>query len=309
MTHSLRKGRSIAAALFISAAFGLGLFSAVSNAVAQSTDAKLIERGKYLLHAGGCISCHRGEKKDDPFLAGGYGLKTPFGTIYAPNITPDPEHGIGGWSERDFARAMRQGISPDGSHYFPAFPYPAFTGMSDADIGALKAYLDTVTPVSKPNRPNEIGFPFNIRFFQTFWKLLYFEDRRFEPDPAKSAEINRGAYLAEVLGHCGECHTPRNALGGLNRDYWMAGSDDGAEGDAVPNITPAPKTGIADWEAGDIVQYLSIGMTPTGDFAGSLMTDVIEHNTSKLTEADVAAIAAYLKDLPPIERTRKSKTP
>ena len=270
-------------------------------------DEAAIERGKYLLFAGGCISCHTDRGNKGPLLAGGAPLKTPFGTFYAPNITPHPEHGIGRWSDRDFIRALRDGIRPDGAHYFPVFPYTAYTKISDRDLLDIKAYLFSLKPVDRPNKEHRIDFPFGWRFLQTFWKWLNFEPGPAVADPNRSATWNRGAYLANALGHCGECHTPRAAHGGLNRSMWMAGTGDGPEGELVPNITPDNETGIGGWSPDDLTSYLQTGLDPDGDFAGSLMADVIEDNTSNLTAADVAAIVEYLKSLPPI-RNRVSKT-
>ena len=287
-------------AVWTAAALSVAAAAAVPGARPAAGDD--IARGRYLAAAGGCLACHTDFKANGPPYAGGAALKTPFGAFFAPNITPHPAHGIGGWSEADFARAMRLGVAPDGSHYFPVFPYTSFTGVSDADLAALYAYLMSLAPAGQANRPHEARFPFGWRFLQTFWKWLFFEPGPFRADPARSAEWNRGAYLVRALAHCGECHTPRNALGALDRDLWLAGASDGPEGEAAPNLTPDDKTGLGGWSADDLATYLSIGMDPEGDFAGSLMADVIEHGTGKLTEADIAAIVVYLRALPPIAR-------
>lgn len=264
---------------------------------AQQTE--LIKKGEYLTIAGGCISCHTDFRKKGKPFAGGAPIPTPFGTFYPPNITPSKEDGIGNWTDEDFVRAMREGKTPDGAHYFPAFPYTSYTQITDADLKAMKAYLFTLVPVDQASIPHEISFPFSWRFLQTGWKMLFFREGEFKPDPAKSAEINRGAYLSNALAHCGECHTPRNMLGGLDYDRWMAGTPDGPENEKIPNITPDPDTGLT-WSVPDIVEYLKTGATPNFDFAGSMMADVIAHNTGKLTDADLHAIARYLKSLPPI---------
>lgn len=278
-----------AAALVVLAALGPG------------ASAGEVERGRYLVAAGGCLGCHTDTKAKGPAFAGGGALKTPFGAFYAPNITPHDRHGIGGWSRADFVRAMRRGVAPDGSNYFPVFPYTSFTGVSDADLSAMYAYLMSRAPVDRADRPHQVGFPFVWRFLQTFWKWLFFEPGPFEPDPGRPAAWNRGAYLVQALAHCGECHTPRNRLGALDRGNWLAGTADGPDGEAVPNITPDRKTGLGAWSDDDIATYLSIGMDPEGDFAGSLMAEVIEHGTGKLSKVDITAIVAYLRALTPIE--------
>lgn len=286
----------------------------VKPAVSQSPSAvpdrsDPVRYGAYVFRAGGCLECHTDTKNKGPALAGGRELATPYGAFYSPNITPDPETGIGRWSEAQFITAMREGKAPDGSPYFPAFPYTSFTKATDEDLRALWAYLKAQPPVSQPNRGHDLQFPFGIRSLMWGWRLLFFEAGMFRPDPAKSAEWNRGAYLVEALAHCGECHTPRNQLGGFQSDMRFAGSADNAEGDRVPNITPHPKTGIGSWSEKDIAGYLGSGMTPDGDFAGGLMGDVIEHSTKYLTEQDRLAMAVYLKSLPPIDHTPPRKQP
>ncbi len=264
-------------------------------AQAQTGDAK---RGEYVLATGGCVACHTAEKGGAP-LAGGRELKTDFGSFFTPNITPDPETGIGNWSDEDFLKALRDGVSPSGGHYYPSFPYTSYTRMTEADVLDLKAYLDSIPAVKNVVPDHDLPFPFNIRMSMIGWRLLFFDDSPFEPDPTKSAEWNRGAYLVTGPGHCGECHTPRNILGGLNTDLALSGNKNGPEGDSVPNITPDPG-GIGDWSKDDIVSALGIGLLPDGDFLGGAMTDVIEDNTGKLTPEDRDAIATYLTSLKPI---------
>lgn len=292
-------------------AFGAAQILAVAQGADALAEASSAERGKYLLHAGGCIGCHTDKatlKAKGPILGGGRVLKTPFGTFFGPNITPHPEHGIGRWTEAQFRRALRHGRAPSGRHYYPAFPYTSFTRMTDRDIGDLWAYIRTMKPVDRPSKRHELGFPYNIRFLLTFWKWMNFRRGAFAPDPAKSKQRNRGAYLVTALGHCGECHTPRNSLGGLRRSLSMSGSADGPAGGA-PNITPHKETGIGNWSAEDIVSALKLGMLPDGDFIGGEMTEVVEHGTSKLTDADLKAIATYLAALPPIRSKPKKKKP
>lgn len=271
---------------------------------AHGQDAALVERGAYLAVAGNCAGCHTATESGASALAGGRALPTPFGTIWVPNITSDPATGIGRWSEADFVRAMRQGIAPDGSRYYPAFPYTSYTGMTDEDLRALWAWMRTVPAVVQQNRPQGLRFPFNWRITLIPWQLLYFEDARFAPDPARDPQWNRGAYLVNVLGHCGECHTERDRLGGTRRDRAFAGSLDNAEGEAVPNITPH-QTGLAEWSADDIAWYLDSGTTPEFEPAGGLMAQVVQGSTRRLTKEDRAAMAAYLKSLPPLPSPRK----
>jgi mono/diheme cytochrome c family protein len=207
-------------------------------------------------------------------------------------------------------RALREGRGPGGVHFFPAFPYTSFTKITDSDARDLKAFIFAQKPVAKPSRPHDVSFPFNWRFLQTFWRWLYFSPGPFQPDPAKPPEWNRGAYLVQALGHCGECHTPRTRLGGLETDRAMAGTFNAAENAVVPNITPDPETGIGKWSEDDVVTALKMGMLPDGDFVGSLMTDVVNESTSKLSDSDLKAIAVYLRSLPPIRNrpTRPADT-
>lgn len=255
-----------------------------------------VERGRYMFDAALCGVCHTAE--GGRFLAGGRALKTPFGTFYAPNITPDPDHGIGRWSDEDFLRALREGVSPAGEHYYPAFPYPAYTRLSREDILAIKAYLDTVEPVPQPNRPHELAWYARWRWPLGLWKRLYFEPGEFQPRADRDAQWNRGAYLAEAAAHCAQCHSPRNVLGAVRTGRRYAGAVDGAEGESTPNITPH-ESGIGAWTADMLAFYLEIGMTPDGDFAGGLMAEVIDQGTARLTPDDRKAIARYILSLPP----------
>ncbi|WP_417516460.1 c-type cytochrome [Minwuia sp.] len=265
---------------------------------AQTTADPEVEKGAYLVKAAGCVGCHTA-KRGEPF-AGGYALNTPFGTFYSPNITPHPEHGIGGWSDDDFVAALHEGIRPAGGRYFPVFPYPSYTKMTRADALAIKAYLFSLEPVDQANQAHDVSFPFSIRFFQRGWQMLNFSEGRFEPDASQSDKINRGAYLVQALAHCGECHTPRNIMGGTDDDMFLAGTPDGPEGELSPNITPH-ETGIADWSERDIAQLLKTGMKPDFDNVQGTMVEAIEDGLKDLTDADIEAIAAYLKTVPPIE--------
>jgi mono/diheme cytochrome c family protein len=264
--------------------------------VAAGEDA--VERGEYLVRAGGCFSCHT-TPGGEP-LAGSRALATPFGTFYSPNITPDPETGIGRWTDAQFLRALRDGVRPDGANYFPVFPYPSFTGITDSDALAIKAYLFSVPAVHQSNRPHDVGFPFSWRFLQTAWKWLFFTPGPFHPEPERSAAYNRGAYLVTALAHCGECHTPRNMLGAVRSGMRLAGTADGPDGQLVPNITPDPATGIGKWEKEDVVELLRTGTTPEQGKVKGAMRETIQDGLKYLSNADLDAIADYLFAQPPI---------
>lgn len=287
MTKSQGSAALVAALLLLAPAMG-------------RADEAAVKRGEYVFHAAGCESCHTDRKNKGPLLAGGPPIKTEFGTFYGPNITPDPDQGIGKWTDAQFERALHRGEDDDGDYLFPVFPYTSFTFMTDTDVKDLRAYLATVPPSKIKSKPQNVAFPFSLRFLQVFWRWLNFTPGPFVPDKTQSAEWNRGAYLVIALVHCGECHTPRNMTGGPERDMWMAGNAEGPDGAHIPNITPDPLTGIGKWSVEDITQYLSTGIDPDGDVAGSLMADVVELSTSKLADADRKAIAVYLKSLPPI---------
>ncbi|OGI37764.1 MAG: cytochrome C [Candidatus Muproteobacteria bacterium RBG_16_64_10] len=266
------------------------------------------DRGDYLFRAAGCGGCHTDEKNHGPALAGGPAIKTPRGTFYGPNITPEPALGLGRWREADFIRAMREGVSPEGAHYYPSFPYASYTRLTDDDLRALWAYLRRQPPVAQPNRPHDVPWYLRPRSLLGTWKALYFTPGAWQPRPDKDETWNRGAYLVEAVTHCGECHTPRDALGGPRRALHLAGTRDGPDDSVVPNITPDRKTGIGRWRKSEIVEYLATGMTPEGDFAGERMAEIIDRSTSRLTPDDREAIATYLLSLPPVEHaTRKEK--
>ena len=276
------------AGLFISA---LLLCALASPALAQG-DAR---RGAYLAKAAGCAGCHTEAKKDAVPYAGGRELKTPFGMFYGPNITPHAGTGIGRWSEADFLRALRSGVRPDGAHYFPAFPYPSFTRIAEADARDLWAYMRSLPPDSRASRPHDLRFPFSLRFLVGFWKWLYFVPGPFVADAGRTPALNRGAYLVGALGHCGECHTPRTALGGSRRDRLLAGAAKGPEGKGVANLTPAK---LKKWDDNELKEFLRGGITPDGDVAAETMGEVIRNTTSQLTPEDLAAVIAYLRALP-----------
>ena len=257
-----------------------------------------VARGEYLVRAGGCVSCHTA--KGGQQFAGGRALATPFGTFFSPNITPDPETGIGRWTDAQFMRALRDGVRPDGANYFPVFPYPSFTGITDSDALAIKAYLFSLPPVHQQSRPHDVGFPFSWRFLQTGWKLLFFTRGPFAPAPDRSAAYNRGAYLVTALAHCGECHTPRNPLGAMRTSMQFSGTRDGPDGQLVPNITPDSATGIGKWEKDDIVELLKSGSTPEQGKVKGAMREAVEDGLKYMSDTDLGAIADYLFAQPPI---------
>jgi mono/diheme cytochrome c family protein len=258
-------------------------------------------RGAYLAKAGGCVGCHTEARKGATPFAGGRALKTPFGTFYGPNITPHPQAGIGRWTEADFVRAMREGFRTDGAHYYPAFPYPSFTKITDADLGDLWAYLRALPPSAQPSRPHELGLLYRGRFVLGLWKAFFFAPGPFTPDPKQSATVNRGAYLVQALGHCGECHTPRNFLGGPKKGRFLAGGriPDGA---SAANLTPAR---LKKWSDAELADVLSSGLLPDGDVLGDTMAEVVRNTTGQLTKVDLDAVIAYLRSLPPLPDERK----
>lgn len=247
--------------------------------------------GETVFWAAGCASCHTApESEEATLLAGGKRFQTPYGTFVAPNISPHPTAGIGNWSLADFASAVKNGASPDGSHYYPAFPYTTYTRMTDADVADLWAFMQTLPQSDAPSTPHELQFPFNIRASLGVWKLLFLSDGWVRPAP--TPELERGRYLVEALGHCAECHTPRNRFGALDEARWMEGAPVPSGSGTIPALTPNELS----WSAGDIAYYLETGFTPDFDSAGGDMAEVVA-NTARLTAEDRAAIAAYVKAL------------
>jgi mono/diheme cytochrome c family protein len=257
------------------------------------------ERGAYVFSMGGCTACHTDVKNDGPLMAGGPPLATPFGTFYPSNLTPDPDTGIGGWTTGDFVQAMTKGVSPEGYDYYPACPYTSYANMTRQDLVDLKAYLDTLPPVANPVPAHELSFPFNIRALLKPWKAMFFQAHGIEPDPSRSESWNRGAYLVNGPGHCGECHSPRNALGAVDGARALAGNREGPGGKPVPNITPH-EDGIGGWSPSDVTFALQTGILPDGDALGGAMGEVIRDNTGKLSAGDRATIAEYLLSLEPL---------
>ena len=257
----------------------------------QSFD--LIERGRYLATVGDCVACHSAPNKK-PF-AGGLAIETPFGVLVSPNITPDAETGIGKWNDDEFVRAMREGIGRHGEYLYPAFPYPNFTKATRDDVLAIKAYLNTLDPVDNAVETNRLPFPFNIRTSLLVWNALNFKPGEFQPQADRSAEWNRGAYLVEGLAHCGACHTPKTLTGGDKTDLTYQGAV--IQNWFAPALTNDPRTGLGKWDVQDVVSYLKTGHNKYAAASGP-MAEVVVNSTSKLEEADLAAIAVYLKDVP-----------
>jgi mono/diheme cytochrome c family protein len=267
-------------------------------AASHAPDPAVARRGAYLAAAASCAACHTEEAPGAAPFAGGGKVTTPFGVYYGSNITPDIATGIGAWSDEDFLRALRHGVSPGGAAYFPAFPFPSFTLMSDRDILDLRAYLATLPPVARANRPHDAAFPYDSRALLALWRALYFRPGPLVADPAFSPEWNRGRYLVEAVTHCGECHTPRDWLGGRDESRRFAGYRiAGPDGFAAPNISGDPVHGIGNWSQADIASFLETGVKPDGDVVGSRMGTVIA-GTSHLSATDRVAIAVYMKSLP-----------
>lgn len=303
----LRKLVLIAGVIFIISAAGFFIATmpqtvdAATMAAMKDGDAK---RGELVFWAGGCASCHAAPgAKDDArkVLSGGLELASDFGTFVAPNISPSPQ-GIGNWTLQDFANALRKGVGRNGEHLYPSFPYTSYTRMQPQDVADLYAFMMTLPPSDKLSEPHKLSFPFNLRRGLGLWKLLFLNDAPVVTLENPTDQIKRGQYLTEALGHCGECHTPRNLIGGLEKSEWLAGAlspetgRDGKKG-VVPNITGG-KGGIGDWSASDIAYALQSGFTPDFDSLGGSMTDVVA-NMAQLSDEDRQAIAAYLKAVPP----------
>ena len=268
-----------------------------AGAQSPTPSAEIVAHGKALVEAGDCGSCHTADPSK-PF-AGGKRINTPFGAIYSPNLTPDKNTGIGLWSDQDFRRALREGVSPNGSRYYPAFPYPYFTKLTRDDIDAIRAYLATFAPVQNSPPPPALRFPLNFRVVMRGWDWLFFKPGIMVPDQQKSTEWNRGRYLVEGPGHCGACHTPKNVFGADRLSRPFGG---GLVGDQfAPRLDAAERSGLKSWSADDIAEYLQSGRNGRSH-ANGLMAEVVLNSTSLMSDADIQAIAVYLKDLPPGER-------
>jgi mono/diheme cytochrome c family protein len=299
----MRRLLKLAGGLVLAAILAIGAFVAwrlhdgdpeihVADAVATP---ELVARGAYLVTAADCAACHSipGGK---PF-AGGLAFHLPFGTLYSTNITPDKATGIGSWSDDDFVRALHEGIAKDGSHLYPAFPYSSYTGITRDDAVAMKAYLFTLAPVNAPARPNGLGFPFNQRWTLAFWDIVFLDRHRFRPDPAATDVQNRGAYLATALGHCGECHTPRNAGFAMETGRQFGGAL--LQGWRAYNITTSEAYGIGGWSDAQIADYLSYGHASGRGSAAGPMAEAVAKSLQYLTQADAQAVVAYLRRVEP----------
>jgi len=274
-------------------------------ALAEAEMSPDLANGELVFWAGGCGSCHakKGAKGEDKkLLGGGHELDTPAGVFVTPNISPDPEAGIGGWSLAEFANAMLNGVSPDGTHYYPSFPYASYARMTEKDVADLFAYLKTLTPVSQPNQRHDLSPLFALRRGIGLWKTAFVSGAPVVPVTEENVILERGRYLVESLGHCGECHTPRTVFGfgGMNTARWLAGGP-APEGEGrIPNITPHASA-LGGWSENDIAYYLESGFTPDFDSVGGTMVSV-QDNVARLPAIDIAAIAAYLKAVPEVAK-------
>ncbi|HEY5237183.1 MAG TPA: cytochrome c [Rhizomicrobium sp.] len=300
----MKRGIAIAGLLSVVALATLAAPTLTQAQQGAPPPSELGVRGKYLAILGDCASCHT--SKDGAAYAGGRGLNSGFGIIYSANITPDRETGIGNWSADQFYRAMHKGIAANDSHLYPAFPYPYFTHMTRVDDDAIYAYLRTIPAVHAEAPPNKLPFPLNIRGLMAIWNALYFSEGAYKPDPTKSAEWNRGAYIVTGPGHCGGCHTPKNFLMADENDRALSGNV--IDSWFAADLSGEPRAGLASWTAADIEEYLKSGRNARATASGS-MQEVIGLSTSRMEDPDRAAIAAYLKDLPPSAPVRQPSAP
>lgn len=275
--------------------------------VAAASTTEKLERGKRLVGLAQCQACHTADGDDAVPFAGGHAIKTSFGTFYGSNLTPDPKHGIGTWSDATFIRAMRNGRAPDGHRYWPAFPYGSYAGMTDDDLLAIKAWLLTLPPSSRVNQPHQVSSAYRPGIVRAYWQWRYLKPGPLKPDPAQSELWNRGRYLAETVGHCGECHTPRNGTGGLIASRAYHGAPYGSRGRMAPDLTPS-EGALAEWAASDWETFFTSGMDPEGDTVGGHMYRIVDEGTSKLPEADRQALATYFLSLPKHAATGAKKS-
>jgi mono/diheme cytochrome c family protein len=262
----------------------------------ELASADLVTRGEYLTRAADCVACHTVE--DGQPFAGGRAFPTQFGTLYAPNITADKETGIGNWSDAEFLRAVHEGIARDGTRLYPAFPYASYSYLADADVLAIKAYLFSLAPIHEPRQESALKFPFNQRWLMVFWSAIFRPDERFQPNAEQSAQWNRGAYLTEALAHCGECHTPRSALQGLNERKKFAGAV--VAGWHAYNISSDAGSGIGDWRDDEVASYLSSGHAAGRGTASGPMREAVDLSLRTLSRGDIEAIVAYVRSVPAI---------
>ncbi|SEG12232.1 c-type cytochrome [Bosea lathyri] len=307
--------RRLLITLVVFALLGLGGFVALTDPRVVSPSPEIgalpapdLDNGRLLFAAGGCTSCHATPGQDDKLrLGGGLALGSPFGTFHAPNISPHTRDGIGNWGVKDFVDAMASGVSPAGQHYYPAFPYTSYRLMPPKALADLFAYIRTLQPVEGRAPGHDLRFPFNIRRVVGGWKLLFFNGEPFRPDPTKSDEWNRGAYLVQGPGHCAECHSSRNALGAIVQATRFAGGPDPEGKGWVPNITQA-ESGLGKWSKDEIAELLKTGFTPNFDSVGGSMAAVVR-NIAQLPEADRMAMAEYLKSLPAVQGPPRPQKP
>ncbi|MDO1581444.1 cytochrome c [Rhizobium oryzicola] len=300
-----RTWTKLAAGVVAIAVAGVAVGIAVTKPQRQPADhwanlgAPDLANGEKVFWAGGCVSCHADPSAEGDALkimSGGRALKTPFGTFHVPNISPDKHAGIGGWTLAQFGDAMTRGVGDDGEHLYPSFPYGSYARLTPKDINDLYSYLKTLPPSSNVALPHELSFPFNMRIALGGWKMLYLTDAPRVQLGSADEKVKRGQYLVEGPGHCGECHTPRDALGGFQKDKWLAGGPDPEGKGSIPNITPGSKK-VGSWSEDDIANYLESGFTPDFDSVGGSMVDV-QKNIAHLPKGDLQAIAAYLKSVP-----------
>lgn len=288
------RGKANLGSLTRAIAFGGAAMLAGGHAARADANADLIAKGKYLTDAGDCMACHTAD--DSKPFAGGKGIPTPFGTIYSNNITPDKDTGIGTWNDEQFYRALHDGVSKNGDNIYPAMPYQWYTRVTREDVAAIKAYMFSIPPVNQKSKANDLSFPFNIRAGLTAWNALYFHPGEFKPDPSKSAQVNRGAYLVEGLGHCAACHTPKNVAQAPVTSKSFAGEP--IQGWYAPNISSDVRQGIGSWSNEQLVQYFKTGVAPGKAVARGPMAETVHDSLSKLNDDDLLAMAAYLKSTP-----------
>ncbi|KXV02391.1 cytochrome C [Gluconobacter potus] len=305
MKQKRQKSLGLPGYFALSAAIGLGT-GTFAHAQATDPNTAVAERGHYLAIAADCAACHTAPGSSKAF-AGGYGIASPLGSIYSTNITPSKEYGIGNYTEKEFAHALREGIRRDGAHLYPAMPYTSYTKLTDDDVHALYVYFMTsVKPVESSPQKTELPFPYNIRASMAIWNALFLDDTRFKPDPSKSVEVNRGHYLSYALAHCDTCHTPRNAMMAEKGSSPLAGAS--LSSWYAPNVTSDPVSGIGGWSNDDLFRYLKTGDVPGKAQAGGPMAEAIEHSFQYLSDADIRAMVAYIKQVPAISDS-KDKAP
>jgi mono/diheme cytochrome c family protein len=300
--------QTIPASRLAAAMLGVLCLAGFAPRAAHAADAGAVARGAYLFAAADCASCHTDKEGKGAPLAGGRALKTEFGVFFAPNITSDKAHGIGGWSQAEFRRAVRQGKGKGGELLYPVFPYPSFAGMTDRDIDDIYAYLMAQPASAAASKPHQLKSPYGFRPLMIFWRMLNFRPGPLQPVAGQSAEWNRGRYLAEAVAHCQECHTPRDKLGALDKKLAYAGNPVGPDDQKTPNVTTHEKSAIAGWSVGELTDLLQSGAKPDGDYIGGGMAEVVE-GTGKLTPADLKALVVYIKSLPPRVRPAAPAAP